>query len=134
MLRRRFCASSWTVDKNSIRWREGTMSVEENKLVVRKFIEETLNKSNVDAAGDYVADSVVELVPFPGQGPGLAGLKNVLRGMRIAFPDMHWTVEEQIAAADKVLTRFVWAGTHKAEFLGFPPRDTKCRFGEWGSI
>jgi hypothetical protein len=30
------------------------MSVEENKLVVRKFIEETLNKGNVDAAGDYV--------------------------------------------------------------------------------
>src|SRR5437773_10109589 len=74
-------------DKNSIRWRERTMSVEENKLVVREFIEETLNKGNVDAAGDYVADSVVELVPFPGQGPGLAGLKDVLRGMRIAFPD-----------------------------------------------
>ena len=65
------------------------MSVEENKLVVREFIEETLNKGNVDAAGDYVADSVVELVPFPGQGPSLAGLKDVLRGMRIAFPDMH---------------------------------------------
>ena len=46
------------------------MSVEENKLFVREFIEETLNKGNVDAAGDYVADSVVELVPLPGQGPG----------------------------------------------------------------
>jgi hypothetical protein len=51
------------------------MSVEDNKLVVREFVEETLNKGNVDAAGDYVADSVIELVPFPGQGPGLAGLK-----------------------------------------------------------
>lgn len=48
------------------------MSVEENKLIVREFIEETLNKGNVDAPGDYVADSVVELVPFPwpGNGPG----------------------------------------------------------------
>jgi steroid delta-isomerase-like uncharacterized protein len=96
------------------------MSVEENKLVVREFIEETLNKGNVDAAGDYVSDSVVELVPFPGQGPGLSGLKDVLRGMCIAFPDLRWTIEEQIAEADKVLTRFIWAGTHKAEFLGVP--------------
>jgi len=108
------------------------MNVEENKLVVREFIEETLNKGNVDAAGDYVADNVVELVPFPGQGPGLAGLKDVLRGMRIAFPDLHWTIEEQIAEADKVLTRFIWAGTHKAEFLGVPA--TGQQVSVWGMV
>jgi hypothetical protein len=59
-------------------------------------------------------------VPFPGQGPGLPGLKDVLREMRMAFPDMHWTIEEQIAEADKVLTRFTWTGTHSAAFLGVP--------------
>src|SRR4029453_3240294 len=114
----------------AIGWRERRMSVEKNKLVVREFIEETLNKGNVDAAGDYVSDSVVELVPFPGQGPGLSGLKDVLRGMRIAFPDLQWTIEEQIAEADKVLTRFTWAGTHKAEFLGVPA--TGHQVSVWG--
>jgi steroid delta-isomerase-like uncharacterized protein len=108
------------------------MSVEENKRVVREFIEETLNKGNVDAAGDYVADRVVEMVPFPGQGPGLAGLKDVLRGMRMAFPDLHWRIEEQIAEADKVLTRFIWAGTHKAEFLGVPA--TGRQVSVWGMV
>jgi predicted ester cyclase len=102
------------------------MSVEKNKLVVREFIEETLNKGNVDAAGDYVSDGVVEMVPLPGQ----AGLKDVLRGMRIAFPDLHRTIEEQIAEADKVLTRFIWAGTHKAEFLGVPA--TGHQVSVWG--
>jgi steroid delta-isomerase-like uncharacterized protein len=48
----------------------------------------------------------------------LEGLKDVLRGMRAGFPDMHWSVEEQIAEGDKVLTRFVWSGTHRGEFLG----------------
>lgn len=94
------------------------MSLEENKQVVRRFVEEVLNKGHVDSAGDYMADDVVELVPFPGQGPGLSGLKDVLRGFRAAFPDMHWTIEEQVAEADKVLTRFVWTGTHRAEFFG----------------
>jgi predicted ester cyclase len=37
-----------------------------------------------------------------------------------AFPDMRWTIEEQIADGDKVLTRFVWTGTHKGEFFGIP--------------
>ena len=96
------------------------MKIEENKQIVRGFIEEAINKGNVDASGDYVAEDVVELVPFPGQGPGLSGLKDVLRGLRVAFPDMHWTIEEQIAEADDVLTRFTWTGTHKAEFFGVP--------------
>jgi len=108
------------------------MSVEDNKLLVSKFIEETLNKGNVDAAEEYVADSVVELVPFPGQGPGLVGLKDVLRGMRNAFPDMHWTIKEQIAEADKVLTRFTWTGTHKAEFLGV--HATGRQVSVWGMV
>jgi steroid delta-isomerase-like uncharacterized protein len=105
---------------------------EGNKLVVRQFIEETLNKGNVDAAEDYVAENVVELAPFPGQGPGLSGLKEVLQGLRIAFPDMHWTIEEQIAEGDKVLTRFIWTGTHKAEFFGVPA--TGHQVSVWGMV
>lgn len=96
------------------------MSQQENKQIVRRFIEEAINKGNVDASADYIAEDVVELVPFPGQGPGLSGLKDVLRGLRVAFPDMHWTIEEQIAEADKVLTRFTWTATHKADFFGVP--------------
>ena len=88
------------------------MDAEGNKQIVAGFIEEVLNRRQLDAAGDYVADDVVEQVPFPGQGPGLAGLKDVLRGLFAAFPDMNWIIEEQIAEFDKVLTRFVWTGTH----------------------
>ena len=96
------------------------MTAEENKQIVRRFVEEVVNKGDVDASSDYMAEDVVELVPFPGQGPGLSGLKDILREMRMAFPDMHWTIEEQIAEADKVLTRFTWTGTHTAAFLGVP--------------
>ncbi|ARN79740.1 ester cyclase [Methylocystis bryophila] len=96
------------------------MNAEGNKQIVCRFIEEAINRGDVDAAGAYVAEDVVELEPFPGQGPGLSGLKEVLRGLLIAFPDMRWTVEEQIAEADKVLTRFIWTGTHRAAFFGVP--------------
>src|SRR4051812_10158259 len=94
------------------------MVQEQNSTVVRRFIEEAINKGEVDAAGQFVADDVVEQVPFPGQGPGLDGLKDVLRGLRAAFPDMHWTIEEQIADGDKVMTRFEWTGTHRGDFMG----------------
>jgi len=96
------------------------MNADENKQIVCRFIEEAINKGDVDAAGAYMAEDVVELVPFPGQGPGLAGVKDVLRGLLMAFPDMRWTVEEQIAEQGKVLTRFTWTGTHRAPFFGVP--------------
>lgn len=92
------------------------MSADDNKLLVRDFVERVINGRDLDAAGTYV----VEQVPFPGQGPGLSGLKDVLRGLFAAFPDMHWTINEQIAEADKVLTRFTWTGTHDGEFFGVP--------------
>jgi steroid delta-isomerase-like uncharacterized protein len=108
------------------------MEQEQNKTIVRRFIEETLNKGDVDAAGQFVADDVVEQVPFPGQGPGLDGLKDVLRGLRAAFPDMRWAVEEQLAEGDKVLTRFEWTGTHRGSFLGVGPTGRPVRV--WGMV
>jgi steroid delta-isomerase-like uncharacterized protein len=96
------------------------MSAEENKQIVCRFIEEAINGRDLDAAGAYVAEDVVEQVPFPGQGPGLSGLKDVLRQLLTAFPDMRWSVDEQIAEGDKVLTRFTWTGTHRAPFFGVP--------------
>lgn len=69
---------------------------------------------------------------FRARVPGLEGLKDVLRGMRAAFPDLHFFVEEQIAEGDKVLTRFEWTGTHRGEFLGVPATGRSVRV--WGMV
>ncbi|BCG04240.1 hypothetical protein PPGU19_088080 (plasmid) [Paraburkholderia sp. PGU19] len=100
--------------------------------VVREFVEEVLNQGRIDAADRLVWDDMVEHVPFPGQGPGLQGLKDVLRGMRAAFPDMHWHIEEQLTEGDRVLTRFEWTGTHRGEFLGVPATGQLVRV--WGMV
>ena len=106
--------------------------MQSNSDVVRGFIEQVLNQGNIEAAGQFFWEDMVEQVPFPGQGPGLAGLKDVLRGLRAAFPDMHWTKQEQIAQGDKVLTRFEWTGTHRGAFLGVPATDRAVRV--WGMV
>jgi steroid delta-isomerase-like uncharacterized protein len=104
----------------------------DNAAIVRQFIDEVLNRGNIDGAGRFVWEDVVEQVPFPGQGPGLSGLQDVLRGLRAAFPDLHWIVEEQLADGDRVLTRFVWTGTHRGPFLGIPA--TGRRVSVWGMV
>src|ERR1700689_2917665 len=106
--------------------------MQENATIIRQFIEETINQGQIDSAVRFVWEDVLEQVPFPGQGPGLEGLKDVLRGMRSAFPDLHFSVEEQIAEGDKVLTRFEWTGTHRSDFLGVPATGRSVKV--WGMV
>ena len=97
-----------------------------------KFVDAVLNNGAIDSSGEFFWEDMVEQVPLPGQGPGLNGLKDVLRGMRAAFPDMHWTVAEQISEGDKVVTRFEWTGTHRAEFFGVPATGRAVKV--WGVV
>lgn len=106
--------------------------MQSNGNAVRRFIEEVLNQGRIDAAGQFFHEDMVEQVPLPGQEPGLEGLKNALRGLRAAFPDMHWTVQEQVAEGDKVVSRFEWTGTHRGAFLGVPATDGPVKV--WGMV
>lgn len=106
--------------------------MQNNGEIVRNFIEDVLNRGNLEAAGRYFWDDMVEQVPLPGQGPGLEGLKTVLHGFRTAFPDIHWKIEEQIAEGDKVVTRFEWSGTHQGNFLGVPATGRVVKV--WGIV
>ena len=108
------------------------MELEANKKFMNYFIEEVINNKNLDAANDLVAEDFLEEIPFPGQGPGREGLKFALQSMFTGFPDMTWTVQEQIAEGEKVVTRFSWTGTHKGDFMGIPPTEKTVEV--WGVV
>jgi len=104
----------------------------DNATIVRRFADEVITQGNIEAAGQYVWEDVVEQVPLPGQGPGLEGLKDILRAMRAGFPDIVFAIQEQIAEGDKVASRFEWTGTHQGEFLGIPATGRPVRV--WGIV
>ena len=97
------------------------MSVEENKKIARRFVDEVLNNKNLAALDELVAEDFVELDPLPGQAQGREGLKQILAMLFAAFPDLHWTTEEEAAEGDKHWSRFTWRGTHRGDFMGIPP-------------
>ena len=106
--------------------------IEDNKQFMRRFVEEVINKKNLDAVNELVAEDFVEHVPFPGQGPGREGLRYVLSAFLSAFPDIRWTLEEQIAEGEKVVSRFTMTGTHRGEFLGIHPTGKSVKV--WGVV
>ena len=105
---------------------------EENKRLIREFVEETINRRNLEAMDTMVVPDFLEHVPLPGQGPGRDGLKAAIGAFLSAFPDLRWKTEEQIAEGNKVMSRFTWTGTHRGEFLGVPP--TQRRVSVWGVV
>ncbi len=103
---------------------------EENKALTRRFIEEVLNKGNLDAVDELMDPNYVEHSPFPGQAPGLEGQKQMFAMMRAAFADFNVTIEEMIAEGDKVVVRSTTRGTHNGEFMGIPPTGKQVTVSE----
>jgi steroid delta-isomerase-like uncharacterized protein len=108
------------------------MNPQQNKLFVGRFVEEVLNNKKLDSINELVAEDFVERVPFPGQGPGREGLKHAIDLFLSAFPDIQWTLDEQIAEGEVVVSRFTWTGTHRGEFLGIPPSGKRVKV--WGLV
>jgi len=100
---------------------------QQNLSVLNRFVEEVINQGRLDACDEIVDENFIELDPLPGQQQGREGLKAVIAMMRAAFPDIHWVLDEVIAAGDKVVSRFTWTGTHRGTFLGIPPTGKSVR-------
>jgi predicted SnoaL-like aldol condensation-catalyzing enzyme len=80
------------------------MSVESNKAIVRRLIEEIYNRRNPAAIDELIAPEFVNhSAPFPVRGP--EGVKRGAAAQYDAFPDSHTTIEDVIAEGDKVVVR-----------------------------
>jgi predicted ester cyclase len=82
------------------------MVPEENEAVISTFVEQVINKGQLERADDVVAVDFVEVDPLPGQQQGREGLKQVINAFRTAFPDMHWVIDEMVGEGGKVFSRF----------------------------
>jgi predicted ester cyclase len=100
------------------------MSIDANKRLICRFIDEVINTGNLDALSVFVADQIIDHNAGPEHPPGIEGYKQHLRGVHSTFPDFQLTIEAQIAEGDLVVTRVIGRGTHQGAWLGIRPRGT----------
>ena len=98
------------------------MSTEENKAVVRRAYEEGMNGKDMGIIDEVFAPDYVAHFPGVPSIRGRDAIKELIGSFLAAFPDIVFTVEDQIAEGDKVATRWTARGTHQGEFRGFPPK------------
>lgn len=97
------------------------MSVEENKAIELRFIEEVVNKGNLAVIDEIVDANFVQPDATPGITPDREGMKQFFAMAHSASPDFHSTLEDMFAEGDKVVQRFTARGTHKGEWMGIAP-------------
>ncbi len=105
------------------------MSAEENKALVRRFVDEVQSAGNIDAVDELCSPEFVNHSAPPGVPSNCEGVKQLTAMFRRAFPDSYFTVEEMIAEGDKVVTRKTFHGTHEGEFMGIPPSGRSVSMG-----
>jgi serine phosphatase RsbU (regulator of sigma subunit) len=115
---------------------------EENKAIVRRYVEEISNEGNLDLV-DEIFDRYVSHQPDGStleRGP--EDVKRIRAAHFEAFPDERVSIEEQIAEGDKVVSRMTVRGTHQRGFRGMAPTGKEVeikgisifRFSEEGKV
>src|SRR5215204_1177673 len=100
---------------------ERSMSVEENKALVRRFLEAHA-KGDLDTLKEMLAPDFVDHNLIPGQQPGREGYLGAFTEYQAAYSHTRYVIEKQIAEGDEVVTSFSASATHdRGEYMGLAP-------------
>jgi steroid delta-isomerase-like uncharacterized protein len=105
------------------------MSVEENKAIVRRLVEELWNAGNPELADqiyseDYVRHGPQAEPPIRGSG----ALKQFAHMYLSAVPDLYHEIEDQFVREDSIVSRATARGTHRGEMMGIAPTGKPITF------
>jgi steroid delta-isomerase-like uncharacterized protein len=91
---------------------------------------EGLNRGEVSIADRVFApDCVIHINGSPEPNLSVDGFKQMVAGLLAAFPDLRFTIDDQIVAGDKVATRWTAEGSNSGAFGSVPATGRRVRIG-----
>ena len=100
------------------------MGAEENKALVRRFLT-ALTEGNLNVIDELISSDFVDRSLLPGQGPTREDFKRSGTQILAAFSATSFTIDEQLAEGDRVVTKYKERSVIKGEFAGLPPTGTE---------
>lgn len=87
-----------------------------------------LNQGDISSADDaFAPNCIIHINGSPEPNMGLADFKEMIKGILSAFPDLRFTIEDQVIAGDKVTTRWTAEGTNTGSLGDIPPTGKRIR-------
>lgn len=100
----------------------------DNKLIVRRYIENKLNTGDVSDIERYVSDDYEEVHEGVRYKLGIEGAREHILGIRKVYPDLKLTIDHQISEGEWVATCYSVTGTFRNEWLGMKPTGKKITY------
>ena len=97
------------------------MSLENNKLIVRRYMEEIWGRNNHAVALELMAPDYVDHNPPPGVTPNRDGLLEAIDIFATAFPGAELILDEVVAERNLVADRWTLRGKQQGSFFGIAP-------------
>ena len=103
---------------------------EQNKQLVRRMVEEVQDGHALHRMETFFDPNFINHLDHAPDSPlnSVAKAQQVFRTLFAAFPDLHVTIQSQIAEGDKVVTHKIFHGTHQGEFAGAAPTGKRIEF------
>ena len=105
-----------------------TMLTKNNKDTVRRYYEQIVNTGNIAEVEDFISEGYTEVFGGERRCVGIEGAKAHITGVRQTYPDLHLTIERQIAEDEWVVTCVTARGTHLGTWLGIKPTGKTVAF------
>jgi predicted ester cyclase len=110
------------------------MSIEQNKQIMRRMIDEVWNQGNLASADELFAPTHTS-PSAPQLPPGSDGVKILVKMFREAMPDYHMSIDLLVADEAQVVGRFTQSGTHSGgDLMGMKPSGRKATWTEIGVL
>lgn len=110
-------------DLTARRLREAAERADENKAFTRRLYEEVYNKGNVALVDElYAPDAELHIAGILEDPFGPEPIKQLVSMTRMAFPSVHATVDDLIAAEDRVAAQVSFTGAFQGVGMGTSPR------------
>src|SRR5215212_1129706 len=104
------------------------MSTEENKALIRRFIQ-AQNEKDLAALEQIMAPDFIDHSILPGQGTTREDYLQDVAEHQAASSEARLSIEDQMAEDDKVTSRLTIRGPHDQEmFTDVPPTGAKLEF------
>jgi steroid delta-isomerase-like uncharacterized protein len=105
------------------------MTLDENKALVRRFIQEIFLEGREDSVDELLTD---DFTPHTwGQMPkGKAGLLDGIKRVSAGLTDAEMTIEDEVAEEDRVAVRLTSSATQTGPFMGLRPSGKRYTIGE----
>jgi len=94
------------------------MSAEQNKTIIRRYLEEAYNKNNPSILDELCAPNYARYLSNAPTPLNLIQQKQRLAGMRTAFPDLRVEIVRLIAEENFVTLQVIVRGTQRGAFMG----------------